>query len=239
MADEVVFSPEKLMNNEWMDLDTKVRVSDAEKYGYHDPDWADEPFLCNFSPGHTQIWPDQSNAWEFVDFFDDPWGEIKRPRHMRPSNCDDEAPIVPNLDERAEKHAEDEMNRSMGKLTVDFRDELHNDLLRALRMGAERELATIRAEMEDDVFDAYANIKKRDVERRFTWHSGANPSVKNAPESYIIIRDEAKRLANMLVERCPESCELENAIDALDMAVMWANAAIARPPLFKEGSDDE
>ncbi len=239
MADEVVFSPERLMNNEWMDLDTTVRVSDAEKYGYHDPDWADEPFLCNFSPEHTTTWPNQSDEQGLFDIFDDDFGKARNPRHLRPSNCGDEPQIAPNCDERAEKRAEEEMNRSAKKLVVNFRDELHNDLLRALRMGAERELGAIRAKMEDDVFDAYANIKKRDVERRFTWHSGAHPSVKSAPESYIIIRDEAKRLANMLVERCPESRELENAIDALDMAVMWANAAIARPPLFKEGGDDE
>ena len=229
MADEVVFSPEKLMNNEWMDLDTKVRVSDAEKYGYHDPDWAGEPFLCNFSPGHTQTWPNQSDEQGLFDIFDDDFGKTRNPRHLRPSNCG----------ESVSKRAEEEMERKLGELEAGIRDEIANGVLDALRRGAERELATIRAEMEDDVFGLYADIKKKDVERRFTWHSGAHPSVKSASESYIVIRDEAKRIANMLVERCPESRELENAIDALDMAVMWANAAIARPPLFKEGSDDE
>lgn len=229
MADEVVFSPEKLVNNEWMDLDTKVRVSDAQKHGYNDPNWVGEHYMCNCSHPGTPTWPGQSDEQGLFDIFDDDFGKTRNPRHLRSSNCC----------ESVSKRAEEEMDRSAKKLVVNFRDELHNDLLRALRMGAERELGAIRAKMEDDVFDTYANIQRRDVERRFTWHSGAHPSVKSAPESYIIIRDEAKRLANMLVERCPESRELENAIDALDMAVMWANAAIARPPLFKEGNDDE
>jgi hypothetical protein len=45
---------------------------------------------------------------------------------------------------------------------------------------------------------------------------------------YDDIRDASKALATLLVHSCPPSRELALAITALEEAVMWANAAIAR-----------
>jgi hypothetical protein len=61
---------------------------------------------------------------------------------------------------------------------------------------------------------------------RFTYHKPNNVQA----EKYEIIRATALNFAKDLVEKVPESRELEKAITCLEAAVMWANAGIARRP---------
>jgi hypothetical protein len=63
-----------------------------------------------------------------------------------------------------------------------------------------------------------------DLERRFTYH----PPKPGQPEVYTQLRDKAKELAYLIVERCPDGRERSLALTQLETAVMWANAAIAR-----------
>jgi hypothetical protein len=60
--------------------------------------------------------------------------------------------------------------------------------------------------------------------KRFTYH--APKGTQNA--RYGEIRDEAHKLADILVANCPESRELSLALTNLEQMVFWANAAIAR-----------
>lgn len=62
------------------------------------------------------------------------------------------------------------------------------------------------------------------IENNFTYH----PPSGDQAERYIVIRDEAKAYALLLVELCPESRELSLALTHLEEVAMWANAAIAR-----------
>lgn len=64
----------------------------------------------------------------------------------------------------------------------------------------------------------------KDMENRFTYHA---PKA-GQPEIYIIIRNEAKSLAYLINNYCPESREKSLAITKLEEAMMWANASIAR-----------
>lgn len=62
------------------------------------------------------------------------------------------------------------------------------------------------------------------IENNFTYHA---PQA-DQPERYTLIRDTARNLALLLAQTCPESRELSLALTALEEAVMWANASIAR-----------
>lgn len=64
----------------------------------------------------------------------------------------------------------------------------------------------------------------KELEIRFTYH----PPQGTQPERYIHIRNAAKALAKLIADSTPESREQSLAITALEEAVMWANAAIAR-----------
>jgi hypothetical protein len=59
---------------------------------------------------------------------------------------------------------------------------------------------------------------------RFTYHAPHG----DQPERYVAIRDQAKALAEAIVEKTPHSREQSLAITAIEEAVFWANAAIAR-----------
>jgi hypothetical protein len=59
---------------------------------------------------------------------------------------------------------------------------------------------------------------------RFMYH----PPKEDQPERYLRIRGEALVLAITIVETTPTSREQSLALTALEEAVMWANAAIAR-----------
>ena len=63
-----------------------------------------------------------------------------------------------------------------------------------------------------------------DLGTRFTYH----PPKSAQPQMYQEIRDDAKSFAETMVQLCPESRELDIAMQRLEEAVFWANAAIAR-----------
>jgi hypothetical protein len=64
-----------------------------------------------------------------------------------------------------------------------------------------------------------------DLENRFTYHAPMNSTTRTA---YHNIRGNARMLALLLNEECPDSRELSLAITHLEEMVFWANAAIAR-----------
>jgi hypothetical protein len=63
-----------------------------------------------------------------------------------------------------------------------------------------------------------------DIEDRFSYH----PSIDNQHAKYVAIRSEIKEVAFTINELCPTSREKSLAVTALESAVFWANAAIAR-----------
>lgn len=62
------------------------------------------------------------------------------------------------------------------------------------------------------------------IEKAFTYHS---PKA-GQPEKYTQLREQAKDLAYLINEICPNSREKSLAMTKLEEAVMWANASIAR-----------
>ena len=67
-------------------------------------------------------------------------------------------------------------------------------------------------------------ITPEELATRFTYH----PPRTGQPETYEAIRDAAKVFATYLVALTPESREQSLAVTAIEEAVFWANAAIAR-----------
>jgi hypothetical protein len=63
-----------------------------------------------------------------------------------------------------------------------------------------------------------------DIENRFTYHAPKG----DQPKRYENLRGNAKSLAILIFESCPDSRERSLALTKLEEAVMWANAAIAR-----------
>jgi hypothetical protein len=63
-----------------------------------------------------------------------------------------------------------------------------------------------------------------DLKKRFTHHAPK----ENQPQKYENIRSNALAFAELLNQMCPDSREKSLAITALEEAVMWANASIAR-----------
>jgi len=63
-----------------------------------------------------------------------------------------------------------------------------------------------------------------ELKSRFTYHTPK----EGQPARYELIRFTALGLARTIVANTPESREQSLAITALEEAVMWANAAIAR-----------
>lgn len=59
---------------------------------------------------------------------------------------------------------------------------------------------------------------------RFSFH----PAKDGQPERYSEIRNQGYHFSVFLERNCPGSPELTMAINHIDQAVMWANAAIAR-----------
>jgi hypothetical protein len=60
------------------------------------------------------------------------------------------------------------------------------------------------------------------IERIFTYHA-PKPS---QPEIYTRVRDQAKRFAYLIQELCPECDERRLALNHLEIAVFWINAAL-------------
>lgn len=68
------------------------------------------------------------------------------------------------------------------------------------------------------------SIDSKELQCRFTYHSPKG----DQPKRYVEIRDKAHEFAMAILNRTPESREQSLALTALEEAVMWANAAIAR-----------
>ena len=62
------------------------------------------------------------------------------------------------------------------------------------------------------------------IEKNFSYHQPKG----DQPERYEAIRDEAKKLAYVISNLCPDSRERSLALTKLEEAIMWANASIAR-----------
>jgi hypothetical protein len=67
-------------------------------------------------------------------------------------------------------------------------------------------------------------ITNEELKTRFTYH----PPKGDQPDHYEHIRMEARELATVINNLCPDSREKSLALTKLEEAVMWANAAIAR-----------
>lgn len=67
-------------------------------------------------------------------------------------------------------------------------------------------------------------IDNVELDCRFTYHP---PAPYQLPK-FEALREEARRFAGMIVAKTPDSREQALALTALEEAVMWANAAIAR-----------
>jgi hypothetical protein len=68
-------------------------------------------------------------------------------------------------------------------------------------------------------------IDQDDLNNRFTYHP---PKGDDLPARYEAIRNEGLSLAMVINGLAPDSREKSLAITAIEEAVMWANAAIAR-----------
>lgn len=66
--------------------------------------------------------------------------------------------------------------------------------------------------------------RDRELAGRFTYH----PPQPGQADLYEMIRSAGLDFARLLNGYCPVSRELSSAITAVDQAVMWANASIAR-----------
>lgn len=64
-----------------------------------------------------------------------------------------------------------------------------------------------------------------DLDNRFTYHP---PRDHEQAQRYVDIRNEGRRMADIIDGNAPDSREKSLAITHLEEAVMWANAAIAR-----------
>lgn len=63
-----------------------------------------------------------------------------------------------------------------------------------------------------------------ELERRFTYHAPRG----DQPARYERLRAEARELAELICDMCPDARERSVALTKLDEVVMWANASIAR-----------
>lgn len=67
-------------------------------------------------------------------------------------------------------------------------------------------------------------MDEQDLAKRFTYHAPKGDQANR----YEAIRDRAHDLAGWINHYCPDSREKSLAVTALEEAVMWANASIAR-----------
>lgn len=77
---------------------------------------------------------------------------------------------------------------------------------------------------DNEVLELDSTPINDDIENRFTYHAPKN----SQPQRYELIRDNAKRLAYIIIHNTPPSNERDRALDKLDEVSMLANAAIAR-----------
>ncbi len=66
-------------------------------------------------------------------------------------------------------------------------------------------------------------MTEEQIVNTFTYHKPFG----DQPQKYEVIRSQAKVLAGILNDLCPESREKSLAFTSLQQAIMWANASIA------------
>ena len=64
---------------------------------------------------------------------------------------------------------------------------------------------------------------KEQLENSFTYHAPKG----DQPARYVELRDKAKELSFLILEKTPPSREQSLAITKLEESIMWANKAIA------------
>ncbi len=67
-------------------------------------------------------------------------------------------------------------------------------------------------------------MDKATIDNNFTYHAPNDEQARN----YVSLRKTAKTLAMKILKMCPDSREKDAAIAAVEVAVMQANASIAR-----------
>lgn len=67
-------------------------------------------------------------------------------------------------------------------------------------------------------------MKQKQIDNNYTYHAPTEEKI----HYYTEIRNQAKRTAELINLRCPDSREKSLAMTKLEEAVMWANASIAR-----------
>ncbi len=67
-------------------------------------------------------------------------------------------------------------------------------------------------------------LNREQIDNNFRYH----PPKGDQQKRYIQIREQAKIVAEVINNNCPESREKSLAMTNLEQTVMWANAAIAR-----------
>lgn len=66
-------------------------------------------------------------------------------------------------------------------------------------------------------------MTKEQLENSFTYHAPKG----DQQERYVLLRDSAKKLGELILATVPESREKSLAFTKLEEVVMWANKAIA------------
>ncbi|MFJ2737684.1 hypothetical protein [Streptomyces sp. NPDC087317] len=70
-------------------------------------------------------------------------------------------------------------------------------------------------------------IPPDDIEHRFAFHAAPNQEKRDAHTS---VRQACRRLADHINETCPDGREKSLALTAIEEAMFWGNAALARQP---------
>lgn len=68
-------------------------------------------------------------------------------------------------------------------------------------------------------------MSPEDIEHRFAFHAATTDEKRNAHTS---VRQHCRRLADHINETCPDGREKSLAITAIEEAMFWGNAALAR-----------
>lgn len=94
--------------------------------------------------------------------------------------------------------------------------------IRIYEMLKPTEINGHRIDWEAPMYEVSEDRKKQ-LDSSFTYHSPKG----NQPERYVLLRDQAKSLAMLIVENVPPGREQSSAITKLEEAIMWANKGIA------------
>lgn len=73
----------------------------------------------------------------------------------------------------------------------------------------------------------------RDIENRFAFHAATDEEKRDAHTS---VRQHCRELADFLNEKLPEGREKSVVMTKLEEVMFWANAAVARPVVRREGT---